>query len=128
MGTGSLLLGAALLALDPGATAGREDDSGRPDDTASEDDDAADQEVPRVPVTETGLLEKIPAHLGGHHDKITDVAKLILREPGSGSNDSDGALATNSTHCSVRESLYLYLCVCLYLSRVQRCWTKYGST
>ena len=91
-------------------------------------DDAADKEVPRVPVTETGLLEKIPAHLGGHHDKITDVAKLILREPGSGSNDSDGALATNSTHCSVRASLYLYLCVCLYLSRVQRCWTKYGST
>ena len=40
----ALLLGAALLALDPGATAGREDDSGRPDDTASEDDDAADQE------------------------------------------------------------------------------------
>lgn len=42
----TLLLGAALLARDPGATAGRdsEDDSGRPDDTASEDDDAADQE------------------------------------------------------------------------------------
>ena len=55
-------------------------------------DDASDRETPQVPVTVTGMFEKVPSHLGGHHDLITDVAKLILREPGSGTNDSDAVI------------------------------------
>ena len=83
-----------------GAADGAADEDFAPIIYFAHEDDAAGKETPRVPVTGTGLLEKIESHLNGHHDKITDVAKITLREPGSGSNDSDGWLATDSEHAA----------------------------
>ena len=55
-------------------------------------DDSSDKEYPNTPVSVTGLLEKVGVHLNSAHDKTSGVAKMTFREPGAGSNDSDGVI------------------------------------